>query len=808
MTNKFFTLISSIIILCLAFPALASSNPPTDGTIKGKVLDKQTNKPVEYATIALFKTSDKSLISGASTSPEGIFEIKNVASGNYYLEVTFIGYQKKSISNIVYKNGDDVLTVNNILLELDAEVLESVEVVGEKNAVQYDIDKKIVNVDRQLAATAGTAVDILSNVPSVQVDIDGSVSLRGSSSFTVLINGRPSPLSSEDALQQIPASTIENIEIITNPSVKFDPDGTSGIINIITKKNKLQGISGIFNANVGSFGRYGGDALINIRKKKFNFFVGADYNERPYPGEEYNEMTNLLTDNTIISEVDETFAFNTYNFKAGFDYNITDNDIFNVNFSYGGRKMFREGTTYSKEFSNQTPDDIRKFSSDNTWDRSSNYIAADFGFEHKFEKKGHKINALVLLRGRSAEEYAKFTQRDTDDNVTNGGRNTELEPEDKRLRVQLDYTLPIGENDKFEAGYILRYADVKEENGFFDRDITAEEETYIKQSEFSYFSERINQNHSVYALYAGKISKFGYQAGLRFEYINRDFKLVNTGDDFSIAQANFFPTVHTSYQINKNNQLMLSYARRIKRPRGYYLEPFETWQDPYNIRKGDPKILPQLIDSFEMGYLKYFGDNSFSLEGFYRITNQKIDRIRTLHPDYTNVYLTTYQNIGQDYSMGLEAMFNLKLIKWWDTNIMGSFYKYIIDSIIDGELNTRESNNWNARWNNTFKIAKSTQLQLNANYTGPSASTQGTREGMFMTSAGFKQSFLNNKISGTLQVNDIFRTGRRISRNEGEGFSEYNERFRLAPAVTFTLSYKLNNFKQKKKQHDEEMDSE
>ena len=347
-----------------------------NNSITGMIVDGKTNNPVEYATIIVFNKLDSSKVSGTSSNEQGRFFIKNIKEGEYYLTITFLGYETKTIDNIEINSSKKFARLRKISLIPTTVSIEGINVTAEKMPVEYKIDKKIINVDRQLTATSGSAVDVLENAPSVSVDIDGNVQLRGSSNFTVLIDGQPSILDANDALEQIPASTIDNIEIITNPSAKYDPDGTSGIINIILKKNKLIGISGVVNSNGGSNDQYGSSIILNYRNGKYNSFLNLSYNKRYFPGTYYSE--NISTLNNTTSYLNSN-GINKRDMKGvggrgGIDISLTKNDNLSFGFRYGNRDMSRGSELSYLEWSNL--DSIQyPYSSDNMSDRSGDFYA-------------------------------------------------------------------------------------------------------------------------------------------------------------------------------------------------------------------------------------------------------------------------------------------------------------------------------------------------------------------------------------------------------------------------------------------------
>lgn len=800
MLKKSFYLLTLLSLTLLH--SLFANDPLKPGIISGKVTDGDSQVAVEYATVSVFDQATHTLIGGTVTAENGIFTIKNIDEGTYMIEVTFIGFQKTVIENVSISKPNLKKNLGVIALSTDAEVLEAVEVVGTQNSVTYDIDKKIVNVGTQFAAMSGTAVDILENIPSVTVDGDGNVSLRGSSGFTVLIDGRPSVLDASEALQQIPASTIENIELITNPSAKYDPDGTAGIINIITKKNKLEGVSGVFNANAGMYGRLGGDFLLNFKKKKWSYYIGANYNKRPGPGTYNSERVTTSGDTTsyIISEGDRERTFEVAGIQGGMEFYLSDNDFLKISGKVGDFKMYGGMDANFREFQrigdDQAPINEKKYISSEYWQRGGLYYNANVSYQHKFTRKGHTLDAQVDYGGRDMEESSinelfPVINGAVAEKPSSGQRSSEVGP-GGRLRAKIDYVLPIGVDGKIEAGWQSRWNKSEDINEVYNYDVDLDK--YVFQPDYSYTTNYTQTIHSLYGIYSGKVGNFGYQGGLRAEYTGRDISLKGTEENFPVDQWNLFPTIHLSYNLPKDDQLMLSYSRRIERPRGYYLEPFVTWQDAFNVRRGNPALLPENIDSFDFGYLKNLGEKvTLSIDAYYRMTHNKIERVQSVWSE--NVILHTYENVGTDYALGTEVSLNYQPFKWWTMDLMGNLYDYRVEGELEGQSFDRSSLTWSSRFNNTFRITKDTQIQVNNRYTGETVTAQGRNEGYFMMTAAVKQNLWKKKLTLTASMNDVLGTARRKSYSSGVGFNNFTEDFRYPHVVTATLTYRLNNFK-------------
>lgn len=779
-------------------------NMPAIGQISGQVNDSVTHEHIEYATVALHKEKNNELVGGTITQRNGKFFLEKLKPGKYYVKISFLGYEDKIIKKVTVRPPDFIASLGKIEIHPTITSLNEVVVDGSTPRIDYKIDKKVINVGKQITSISGTAVDVLENVPSVKVDIEGNVSLRGSTGFQVLIDGRPSVLDANDALQQIPASTIDNIEIITNPSAKFDPDGTAGIINIITKKNKLNGFSGIVNANVGLDEKYGGDFLINYKKRNLNVFLGADYNVRNYPGSSKEERRSFIFDtlpngNTEIDSIFYTImdgtnkrGRNMWGVRTGLDYNIGTSDLIGVSLRYGDRRM--EGNTVSNYLEYSQPESVlNNYTNINDSKRGGTFFDVQANYQHKFYKKGHQLIAEFSYSGRDTEDNS--TNESTDENgvIVDGKRNYEAGP-GIRIRGKIDYTLPISETDKFEAGYQARYSDSEEATAL--EILNTETGEYELQDQYSVNTSYLRNIHSLYSQYAGEIGNFGYQGGIRGEYTFRD--VVSGDQKFGIDRWDFFPSAHISYKLPKDHQMMASYTRRIERPRGWYLEPFITWQDAFTVRKGNPDLQPEYIDSYELSYLKRFSENlMLSLEGYYRVTHNKVERVRSVYEG--NIFLMSIENVGQDYSLGMEFLLSYSPFEWWDLDIMGDLFNYRVEGVLYDEYFSNKSNNWSSRLNSTFKIGKSTQVQLNSMYNGPSVNAQGRTEDFYMVNAAVRQDFLDKKLALVLQGRDLFATAKREFTSEGPDFYSYSEFVRRAPMVTLTVSYKFNNYRPDRK---------
>jgi len=788
-----------IVILALAGSLSAVEPALPNSQVQGTVIDSSQQVPLEYANIILFNQNGDEQVDGTVTDQSGYFNFRNIPTGQYFVKINYMGYKTDSVAFRIAPEYSEInlgdISLSKIYLEM-----AGVEATAQNVSIDYQIDKKILNVNRQQSSISGSAVDILENAPSVTTDIEGNVELRGSSSFRVLINGKPTVLDANDVLQQTPASTIEKIEIITNPSAKYNPEGSAGIINLVLKKNRIKGVNGMLNANAGSYDRYGGEVLLNYNKKKFNTTLSLDYNKRPSPGVGWENSWTSQNDTTtyIYSHGDNEWQREHYGFRGSVEYLPDTNNTFKLSLRVGSRSGQRYSDNIFQrwvEVGSSVVSDTTHYDNISEGEFGADFYSLNLNYNHDFHGKGHKVEGNLNLSRRERGSQSIDKQFDNADNITSGTKNVEDGP-GNIWEIKLDYTLPLNGNNKFEAGLQDRGAqrDELNENYIYDPQIS----DFVHQTQFDHDVKYHRNIGAAYSLYSDEWRGFGYQLGLRAEYTYRKIELVGENEQFNIDRWDYFPTLHTSYQLSRQQELMMSYTRRIDRPRGWYLEPFETWSDPYNIRQGNPALTPEYINSFEMGYKRNFDRSFFSLEGYYRNTVDKIERVRSVHPDYDDVFLHSYANVGEDHSLGSEVMLNLNLYQWWNMNLSGNLYNYRVTGNLNGEDFDRESFNWTARFNNTFKLDKKTKVQINYSYNSPSVSSQGTRKGYYRTSASIRRDFMDNKFTAILQARDIFDTAEWEYESEGTDFYMQRHFDRNAPIFSLTLRYNINRYKSKR----------
>jgi len=773
------------------------SEMPDDGIIHGSVIDNSTNKPIEYANVVLYSVADSSIVSGSVSDVNGKFTLSELPYGRYYIVANFIGYEKITVNQIAVNPRNKSLVLEPIKLSVASNQIDQVNVVADRAMVEYHIDKKVVNVSQNLNAQGGSAVEALENVPSINVDIEGNVELRGSENFTVLIDGRPTVLSGSDALRQIPASTIENIEIITNPSAKYDPEGVSGIVNVIMKKQKQRGYNGVVNASIGTNDKYTTDFLLNLRTGKFNFIFGANYRTSPFSFDSEMTRETYRGDTTIFLDatINRVFNHGGYGVKSGFDYYINDRNTVQLQGSYGRYMFDRDINFFYNSWASY--DMIHEYKkNENVFYVGGNYYTVSFDFQHQFEKPEHKLALAAYYSSHSGDDDQDVVQYVADSNfsplnIEPAQYRTAEEANRTSLRLKLDYTNKFSEKSKLEAGYQSELnnsdADYVYEN--FDNEL----DLWYVNTNYTNLLETWKYIHSAYVTYSNQFAGFEFLVGLRGEYTDRAINQLTTDEEYSINRLDMFPTLHISRQLLNKQQIQASYSKRIHRPDDRMLNPFPMNVDEFNISVGNPKLEPEYTHALELNYQKRYDVSYISVEAYYRYTYNEFSRTAT--PNEQGALVRTVENMDNEDALGIESMANLSLFKWWEFAGGVNFYRYSIEGNVADRQVSAHSINWDFRLNNTFTITPSTRLQVTARYQSGSATEQGESKGSFMSSITVRQDLFKRKFSISLAIQDPLRTGKRENYINDPAFYAHETFRRESPVIMLNLSYRINNYK-------------
>ncbi|MCB0845818.1 MAG: TonB-dependent receptor [Bacteroidetes bacterium] len=765
--------------------------------IVGKVSDQSGENQLEYATVTLLKANDSSAVTGAVTDTQGAFELKAPA-GDYILKVGFLGFQSQMIDGIALNKDNPVFELPNIRLESQETTLDEVEIRAEKSRMEFALDKKIFNVGADLANNGGNVSDLLDNIPSVTVDIEGEVSLRGNSGVRILINGKPSSFNNADGLKQLPANLIDKVEIITNPSARYEAEGSAGIINIVLKKEQRKGWNGTFDLSTGYPHRHNASVSLNHRREKINFFASAGARYRWTPRNSFEHREVYYPDSTAILDQEGLFYRGglSGNLRFGMDFNIDEKTTLTGSVRY--RKGLDKNTgqidylRYDR-FENLGLVDIRKTlegEDDNSFDYSLN-------FERKFANKDQKLTAdIIYSSGGETEsmdaetsflngEYEPLGLRSLQQRIN----NTELERE---LTLQANYEHPIGEDGKFEAGYRTGLRTI-------GNDYLVEEYNYELDSwgtlenlsnDFSY-EEAI---HALYSTFGNKISKFSYQIGLRGEYTQINTLLKNTNERNDRNYLNVFPSLFLNYEINPGNALQWNYSRRIRRPRFWDLNPFFTYANPLSIRSGNPDLDPEFAHSLELSHIKYWKKGSLSSSIYYRHTDGVISRINRLTSEGVN--LMKPENLNTRDDVGAELSLNYNPFEWWDVTWSANFFRGVINAENAGFTGTTKFLSYTSRLNSRFSLANDLDIQIMVNYRGPEANPQGRRQAILFTDLGINKDILKKKATISLRITDIFNTTWYRNETFGEDFYIFSEgQWRSRRQASVSFSYRLNQNK-------------
>lgn len=770
-----------------------TTSTSSDG-IQGKVVDDRSGSPIEYANIAIYTLEDSVLVSGGITDADGRFKIKDLNQGAYFVTIKFIGYEIKVIEDINLDKDNHNIKLGEISLLTNAQNLNELDVVADKQQVQFKIDKKVVNPSQFLAAQGGSAVDILANTPSVTVDIEGNVSMRGSSNFMVLVNGKPTPFEASDALAQIPASSIENIEIITNPSAKYDPDGAAGIINIITKKDAKLGWNGIANLSVSTLGSFSGNFLFNFTGDKARWYVGANRSARLRYADYSNASGTINIDpispsfgdtSHVVQDGERKMEFYTNSLKGGVDFDLNERNTLGIELQSGISGRGFDSDLKNREWTTGNPE-IRSTSIAETKAKGFFNSFTLSQYSQFGEDKDHKLESSLFFQKYNGDDDT-YSSKVDQNGLSIVTQETWEDGNQRELRLKSDYTKPW-ENVKLEAGYQLRIDDSWSN---YDANFDTVQDNSIFYNEYSFF-RMIN---SAYSTFSGESGQFGYQIGLRAEHTLRQLESQNDSIT-EINRLDFYPTIHLSYNLNENQSFMASYTRRIDRPRSYWLDPYVMWRDPNNVRKGNPELQPQYGDSYELSYqLRFKESNYFSAELFHRHVDDKIERVRSKYDD--GIIMMAFENVGEDYSTGMEIMLNYELTEWWSANLSGSVYDYRIKVYPEyaNSINDTQSNNWRARLSNTFKPSPTLRVQFDAMYNSASVTATGTSSGVAFTSLAVKKSFFDRKLDVGLSLIDVFNTAKMEMYGSGESYYSNYYFDMKSPFFQINLSYVFNNYK-------------
>lgn len=734
------------------------------GRVYGTVIDEVSNEPLEFATVIL-KNIQTNATLGGLTDERGRINVENVRFGKYSLEISYLGYDNYIKDEIVINSSQSSINLGRIKMNESAAMLEAVEVVGEKRMFQLGGEKKIFNVEKSAISSGGNAVDAMKQIPLLDVGMEGNISLRGSENILIYINGKPSGMtgeSQEAILESLPADGIESIELITNPSSKYDADGTAGIINIVLKKNYNRSLNGVATVGYATKYKHNAGVTLNFKKNRVNFTSAFNYRFRESYNKGESSRKNIFTETNYLLN-DRESSYHTYNgsVNLGLDVDVTEKatlSLFNVLTAGGGPNEELNLTSFLD--ANQIY--YGGYERTRDGERTNFNNNSTLSYQQRFNRPRQVLDMSAMYeRGRFVRPK-HFTQInfDADENpidVIAIQEFNENKSHSTSAIYQTDYAHPFSKHGELEAGFKISYRNINSDF-YADSLNRATQQTEVDTDLTNNFDYKENVN-AAYIAFGGKAKNFNYKLGVRMEQTNVFVENDQIEEEFRNSYVHFFPSAFLSQRFAESHEMQLSYTRRINRPNPWMLNPFTDYDDPLNIREGNPYLGPELIDAVELTYLKNWDATFLTASVYYRHTASSFSRIRTVDPE-TAVATMTWANIDKSQDIGGEVILRTPITRWW--NIMGNanlFYKSVQGTIPGEDVdNSADNFQWNARVMSNFTFWKGTELQLSYRYNSKMVFLQGHINPMHSLDIGIKKDFLNKKATLSMNVQDLFNT--------------------------------------------------
>jgi outer membrane receptor for ferrienterochelin and colicins len=796
---NFFLFLTLFLVSTISFAQQAPSAGKIKFKVNGRVIEKTSKQPLEYATITFKNPNNPKDLTGGITNAKGEFDVA-VSPGIYDITIEFISFKAIEIKQ---KNIQNDTSLGLITLDEDASQLNEVVVRAEKTTVEIKLDKKVYNVGSDLMVKGGTVSDVLDNIPSVSVDVEGNVSLRGNENVKILIDGRPSnAININDALRLIPADAIEKVEVITNPSARYDAEGGGGILNILLKKGKNLGLNGTFIATTGYPDNHSLSGTVNYKSEKFNLFTNQGYNYRSSPGNMLTNTEYLNADNSIKNYVNESRENDRY--SNGYNGN------FGIELYLDKSTSWTNTLNYRKNNGNDTDNVFQQYYDVNyVYDYTRNRINKEIkdsenvefatNFTKNFKKEGHKLtidgsfssnddntNALVTDKANNAADVQ------LDKTLNNQSQN--------RTLLQTDYVLPLGKGSQFEAGY----------RGDFSKLVTdyKVENDGILNPNFTNILEYKENVNALYTQYGFKVSKFSALFGLRWEDSKIEVNQLINSDFNTKKYNNFFPSAFFTYEVSDKSSISLNYSRRIQRPRGRMLNPFSNLSSNINIFIGNPDLNPSLSDAIDFGYIKRWDKLTFNTSLYVNKTTDVFQMARRESGDFINgtpIIITTPINIATEYRTGFEFTLNYSPYKWWKLNGNFNFFRnQTTGDFIYTDFNGLEvvqnfdntATSWFTRVTSKVTLPYKIDWQTNATYNAPQNNAQGKVLGNFSANLAFSKDVMKDKGTVAFNVSDVFNSRKRIMETNLPGvLNSYSEMQWRERQFTLSFTYRFNKQK-------------
>ncbi|TKC60350.1 TonB-dependent receptor [Pedobacter hiemivivus] len=812
-----------VLLLTLAICTLSvkiNAQTTGDGKITAKVIDAQSNETIPFATAIIIDRKTKAVVKGMQADVNGNLLINGLPKGVFTFKVSYVGYQTMVRDSVSVSDAQNTVNLGTVRMKpAKGTALKEVAITAQKSTMQLGIDKKVFSVDQSLVSEGGSASDLLQNVPSIQTDVDGNVSLRGSTGVKVLIDGKPSLIAGGDIaqiLQSIPASSIESVEVITNPSAKYDAEGQSGIINIVLKRNKKLGLNGNIGLTAGNRDNYNGNTSLSFQNNKINLYGNYGYRYGNRPGGGFNNITykKPQTDLVYADQTTESAGLDkSHNAKAGIDYYLTSKDILSLSGGFNSRNQKESDLTMIYKYGSQR-NPLEFSTRNNSNDGSGNSYDLNFDYSHKFKTQGEE---LTFNFGYSTGDNDRFQEFNTAvysragipvseqvellRNINNG--------ENSNYNIQADYTLPLGKLGKIETGYRsqIRYSDNSTQALKFNNNTGVYDADYALSNLF----DSKDQVHALYLNYQNQYKNFGYQIGLRGEdaLLNTSSGGFNNAGNITftpgkIEYQRLYPSVYLTQKFKGEQQLQLNYSRRVNRPRPWDTNPFTDYSNIMNWRRGNPNLLPEDVHSFELSYSKFWPKVTLISSAYMRRTNDLIQRVRSA-PNSDGVTITTPYNLTRDISSGFEFISKVDVLKAWNFTANVNVYHSDIAAAPAYDIEGNSGFSWNTNVTNNFILPYSITLQVKGEYESDEVMAQGKRNANWVADAGAKYDFPNKKASLSFNVRDVFNTRKWNMEFEDSNTKSEFQRRRYGPVGNLTFSYRFGKttFMKKSKKSDQ-----
>ena len=800
-------LLTSLLLLLLT----TLSTLAQQASLTGLVLDAGSQAPLEYASVVLYRSVDSTLVDGVVTQIDGTFVLQQLSAGSYYLQVQFVGYQRYQVNDIRLTSRQQQ-PVGAIALSADEQLLEEIQVTGDPAATYHKIDRQVYNAAQFQSATGGTATDVLRNVPSVVVTPQGGITVRGSTGFTILLNGKPLQSNPTMILSQLPANAIENVEIVTAPSAKYDPEGKAGIINIITQKGAADGLFLQVNGQIGlpsiqdydnaePAPRYGGDVTLNYRKGAWDLSLGASYLRYDIAGRREGDVYTIVNDTLtrFPSDGERSFDERTATARATVGYTPNASHAFSLGLYAGQRSKDRTADIlYYDNVKTYLPENQllnrTTYYNKNLRIRRGDFLIGSLDYAHTWDNQAELSGSLLYEYTRLGGPTTNLNlswpslqdtlqdQYNTNDNPLNG------------IRFQLDYRQPWGAGT-LEAGYQYRYLSHTGEFFYEERDIGTS--TFRLIPEFSSRVDLDRQIHSVYGLYSGKWNRLSYSAGARLEIMDRNLLLTNAFVDTTYRYdfVKLYPSANLLYHFTDRFRLKAAYSRRVERTTTFKMNPFPEREHSETFEQGDPTLRPEFIDLVEVGAIQDFENSSLFATAYFRNVQNLVNRVNTVYND--TILNRIYSNVGRARSLGLEAGVELNPTSWWKLTAGGNVFRYAIRGTFDDRPVDTQSWQYSVNVNTTAKLGATWNVQATLNYLSRQVTAQGTDSRFVSPNVTVQKTWFDGRLTttaqwlnvdmGLLPTNEQRITTERV----GEFYTTTNYVYEV-DVVMLNLSYRFN----------------